>query len=95
MWSLLKRTSAFLPLVISALLLALILVYLARMGNQRLPDEGAEAHLFQLLLPLQILIIAFFAIKWLPRQPKAARAILALQAGATISLLALVHALKL
>ncbi len=95
MWSLLKRTSAFLPLAISGLLLVLIAVYLARMGTARAPDEGAEAHLFQLLMPLQVLIIAFFAFKWLPRKPEPARQILALQVAAVLILLTLVYALHL
>jgi hypothetical protein len=95
MWSLLKRASAFVPLAISGLLLVLILLYLARMGGARQPDEGAEAHLFQLLMPLQVLIIAFFAWKWLPRNPKAARQILAMQISAVVMLLALVRALHL
>ena len=95
MWSLLKRVSAFAPLAISGLLLALILVYVARMGGARQPDEGAEAHLFQLLMPVQLLLIAYFAWKWLPRAPRAARQILALQISAVVMLLVLVRALHL
>lgn len=32
-------------------------------------DEGAAAHIFQLLLAAEVPIAAFFAIKWLPRFP--------------------------
>ncbi len=95
MWSLLKRTSAFLPLAISALLLVLIAVSLVRVGAAGQGDEGAEAHLFQLLLPLELLIMGFFAFKWLPREPQPARKVLALQVGAVLTLLVLVRALHL
>lgn len=95
MWSLLKRTSAFLPVVISGLLLVLLAVYVVRMGAAREHDEGTGAHLFQLLLPLEVLIMAFFAFKWLPREPQPARQVLALQVGAVLTLLLLVRALHL
>jgi hypothetical protein len=95
MWSLLKRASAFVPLAISGLLLVLILIYVARMGGVRLSDEGAEAQLFQLLMPVQVLVIVFFAWKWLPRNPRAARQILALQISAVVTLLVLVRLLRL
>jgi MFS superfamily sulfate permease-like transporter len=54
-------------------------------------DEGTEAHLFQLLLPVQLIVIAFFAFTWLPRAPRQAVAMLALQIAATIALLGAVY----
>jgi hypothetical protein len=36
----------------------------------------------------QVPIVAFFAIKWLPRSPKQALLVLALQAGAVLAALA-------
>ena len=32
------------------------------------PDEGTIAHLWQLLMAGQLPVLAFFAIKWLPRR---------------------------
>jgi hypothetical protein len=57
----------------------------------RQPDEGAGAHLFQLLMPVQLLIIIFFAISWLPKRPKAALQVLALQVTAALAVLAIVY----
>jgi hypothetical protein len=51
-------------------------------------DEGAAAHVFQLLLVVQLPIVAFFAIKWLPRDPRHALYVLALQAAAGLAALA-------
>lgn len=91
---LVKQPSAFLPVAMSLAALALVMVHYAMFGNARQTDEGADAHIFQLLLVLQLPIVAFFAIKWLPRAPQAALAILALQAGAGIAAIATVFFLE-
>jgi preprotein translocase subunit SecY len=54
-------------------------------GVARQADEGAAAHPWQVLMAGQIPVIAFFAIKWLPRTPGQALAVLALQAGAGLA----------
>ena len=76
---LLQRPSALAPVIMSTLALALVLVHLALAGTARQADEGAAAHLFQLLLAGQLPIVAFFALKWLRRMPGPAAAVLALQ----------------
>ena len=43
----------------------------------------------------QLPIIAYFAIRWLPRAPRQALSILAIQAGAALAALAPVYFLKL
>jgi hypothetical protein len=53
-------------------------------------DEGTAAHIFQLLMVVQLPIIAYFALKWLPRAPRQALQILALQAGAALAAIAAV-----
>jgi hypothetical protein len=65
-------------------LIALVLVvgHLALLGTTREVDEGATAHLFQLLIAGQVPVIAFFAIGWLSRLPGAALKVMALQAVA-------------
>jgi len=83
--SLTKRPSAYLPVAMSLVALALVLGYVAVYGckNSGQPqDEGAAAHLFQLLMVLQGPIILFFALKWLPREPREALTVLAFQFGA-------------
>lgn len=76
---LLARPSAIAPVIMSVAALALVLVYLAVAGTARQADEGAAAHVFQLLLVGQLPIVAFFALKWLRRAPGPAFAVLGLQ----------------
>jgi hypothetical protein len=42
-------------------------------------DEGVAAHIWQLLMVLQVAAILLFAALWLPRDPKRAGVMLALQ----------------
>src|SRR5437660_1179973 len=76
---------ARIPLAMSIAALALVLGHIAIFGTARQADEGTAAHLWQLLMAGQIPIIAFFAIKWLPRTPGSALSILALQAVAGLA----------
>lgn len=91
MWKLLKRPEGFLPLAISGSFLALLSAGLSQGTLVRAPDEGAAAHAFQILMPLQFVIVAFCAIRWLPNQRKAALELLALQCAAAIAVLAIVY----
>lgn len=91
MIALLRRPSAFLPLFISAGFLAMFAVGLAQGTLVRSPDEDVGAHLFQILMPAQLFIIAFFAFRWVPLRPKSALAVLALQLAAAVTVLAIVY----
>ena len=92
--SLLRQPSAFIPLLMSAAALALIIGYLVtgphaphlvtENGVTR-ADEGPAARLWQLLMGLQLPIILYFAAQWLPREPKAALSILGLQLAAGVA----------
>jgi len=90
-----KQPSAFLPVAMSMAALATLLGHVVLFGVVREADEGTAAHIFQLLMASQVPIIAFFAIKWLPRTPKQALQILALQVGAALAALAPVFFLNL
>lgn len=92
MAGLLKRPSAFLPLLMSSVVLAFIIAGMAAHGTLQQPDEGAGAHLFQLLMPAQIPIIIFFALAWLPRDRVHALQILTLQCATFVGIFALVFA---
>jgi hypothetical protein len=74
--------------------LAAVFIHIALHGVARQADEGAAAHLWQLLMAAQIPIIAFFAIRWLPQNPKYALAVLALQMLAALAALAPVYLLR-
>ena len=90
-----RQFSAFLPIVMSLLALALVLGHIALFGISHEADEGTAAHLWQLLMALQIPIIAFFAIKYLPQNPKQALLVLACQIAAALAACAPVFLLKL
>jgi len=92
---LMKNPSAFLPIAMSFAALATVLIYVAMFGVARQADEGTAAHIWQILIATQIPIIAVFIIKWLPRNPIKALAVLALQGGAALAALAPVFLLKL
>jgi hypothetical protein len=68
--------------------LATIVWFVAAHGVVRQPDEGAQAHLWQLLVAGQFPLIAYFAIRWLPIAGRPALAVLAMQAAA-VALLAI------
>lgn len=91
----LKRPSAFLPVAMSLVALVVVLAHVAIFGAAREADEGAAAHLWQLLMAAQLPLLVFFAIRWLPRSPKQAMLVLVLQASAAVAALAPVYFLNL
>lgn len=86
-----KQPSALLPVAMSLAALALVLGHIALVGTEPQPDEGTAAHLWQLLMASQLPVIAYFAIKWLPRTPRQALLMLALQACAALAAVAPVY----
>lgn len=93
--TIMKQPSAFLPLAMSLTALAMVLGYVARYGVARQADEGAVAHLWQILMAGQMPIVLYFAVKWLPRAPRQTLYVIGQQAGAALASLALVFFLGL
>jgi hypothetical protein len=89
--SLIKQPSAMLPMAMSLAALALVLGHAAIHGVVHEADEGAAAHIFQLLMAAQVPFVAYFALKWLPRVPGTTLGVLALQAGAALAAFAAVY----
>lgn len=83
--ALLKRPSAIMPVAMSVAALAIVIGYAAMFGTARQADEGTAAHIWQLLMAGQLPVIAFFAIKWLPTEPRPTLLVLALQVGAALA----------
>lgn len=81
----LKQPSAFLPIAMSLLALGTVLLSVAIHGTAPQTDEGAGAHIWQLLMAAQIPIVLFFTIKWVPQSPRQALPILALQIVAALA----------
>jgi hypothetical protein len=90
-----KRPSAWLPVLMSVTALAIVLLHIIRYGTAREADEGTSAHLWQILMAGQLPISAFFAIRWLPQNPRPALLVLAIQAIAGIAALSPVYYLGL
>lgn len=85
--TMIRHPSAFLPVAMSIAALALVLGHVALTGAAHEADEGTTAHIFQLLIAAQLPLVAFFAIKWLPRIPRTSLWVLAVQAVAILAAL--------
>ena len=92
--AMLKHPSAFLPIMMSLGALSTVVIYVAFRGTEPQPDEGAAAHIWQLLMAAQVPIVFFFAVKWLPRSPRQGAIALVLQAGAAGAALLPVYLLR-
>ena len=93
--STLRQPSAFLPVAMSLVALALVLGHVALFGVVHEADEGTVAHVWQILMAMQVPIMAFFAIMYVPQKPKQALLVLALQIAAALTACTPVFFLKL
>lgn len=92
--SVVKMPSVAVPITMSLLALAVVVIHIVGSGIARQADEGTAAHIWQLLMVGQIPVLLFFAVKWLPKIPKIALYVLALQAAAIGASMAPVFILK-
>jgi len=96
MCSIIKKPSAWIPIAMSLIVLITMLICFAIFGVPvRQHDEGTGAHLFQIWLVLEVLMVSFFAIKWLPQRPKQALLVLVIQIIAALIACAPVFYFKL
>jgi len=86
--TMIRRPSAFGPILMSLAALSIVLVFLAVHGPAPQKDEGAAAHIWQLLMVCQLPMIAFFAVNWIPQLPKQAIEVLGLQLLAAVAAMA-------
>ena len=93
--TLLKQPTAFVPLTMSSIAIATLIIHIARFGVTREADEGAAAHIWQLMMGLQVPVIAFFVVQWLPRAPRSAFVVLGVQLLFALAALAPVYFLHL
>jgi len=89
-----RHWSAYLPLAMGLAGLALIFGHIAS-GGGRETDEGAAAHIWQLLMVAQLPLVGIFAITWLPQAPRMALLILALQVAVVFANLAALRTFNL
>jgi hypothetical protein len=89
-----KRPSAFLPIVMSLIAMAVVIVHIAFSGTAPQEDEGTAAHIWQLMMAAQIPFVAFFLIRWMPIAPRSALLVLAAQIAAALTALLPIFLLK-
>ena len=96
MMPLLKKPSAWVPMAIPLAFFAYIVIVISVFGiGERQEDEGTGAHLFQLWLILEPIMLGYFALTYVPREPKNALIILALQIAASLLPISAVFSLGL
>jgi hypothetical protein len=84
-----RHPSALISIAMSLIAVALVIGPIPLYGVPvREADEGTITHLWQILMVGQLPVLAFFAIKWLPRAPRQALAVLGLEAGAVLASMA-------
>ena len=89
-----RRPSALMPLAMSGAAPAVVVGHIAVAGIARQADEGTAARLWQSMMAGQVPVVAYFAARWLPRAPRQALVVLALQAAAALAALTPVYLLN-
>ena len=77
-----RRPSGFIPVLMSLGALGVVIVSIATGGAVRQADEGAAAHLFQLLIVAELPLLAFFIARRLRQNVWAVLTVSAIQAAA-------------
>lgn len=90
-----RQPSALVPLGMAMTALAVVLVHIAVYGAAREADEGPTAHIWQLLMVAQLPALLVFGVRWLPKAPKQAMAVMALLVVAILAAMAPVFLLHL
>jgi hypothetical protein len=85
-----QQPSAYIPLAMSLTALASGLGHVAFYGIVHEPDEGAVAHIWQLLMAGHLPVVLYFAVKWLPKAARQTLLVLAMLAAALLANLAAV-----
>jgi hypothetical protein len=90
-----RKPLAFIPIVFSLSALAMTTMVLTVNGVVHEADEGADAHLFQVLMVASFITSAAFVIRWFVRDPWQTLRILAIQIVVALAALAPVFYFKL
>ncbi len=80
--TMLRHPTGYVPLALSGIAVLTIVVHVVVAGTAPQADEGTAAHIWQLVMVLQLPALAVFAIRWLPEAPRQALAVLGLQLAA-------------
>ena len=77
-----RQPSGFMPVVLSLAALALVLGTIATAGVARQPDEGAAAHIYQLLIAAQLPLLCLFMLRSVRKDVRAGLVIASIQVAA-------------
>jgi hypothetical protein len=83
-----RQPSALVPMAMALTALAVVMIHIALYGAAREADEGSTAHIWQLLMVAQLPALLVFGIRWLPKAPKQAVAVLAVLVAAILAAMA-------
>lgn len=86
-----KSFTAAFPVATSLVLLGMVLGRAALFGAVHDTDEGTAAHIFQLFMPLDLAVMVWFALEWLPKQRREALQVVAIQVAAAAAVFAGVY----
>ncbi len=90
-----RHWAAWAPVAMSGAALAVVLGHIALYGTARQPDEGAAAHIWQLLMAGQAPFMLFFLARALRRSPAHAFTVIGIQLFAALAAIAPVWLLHL
>jgi hypothetical protein len=80
----LRQPIVLFPLFCSFAGLALVIGHASVYGVVHEADEGAAAHIFQILMVVQAPVLILFLLRWLPRAPWKTLRLLTVEAGAML-----------
>lgn len=86
-----KKPSALLAMGVPLVALGVVLGHVAVYGLVHEADEGAAAHMWQLLMVAEAALVIYFARQWVPRARKQALRVLAAVGSVMLANLAAVY----
>ena len=89
--TLINHPLALTPLFMSLSALLIVIAHVAIFGPSKGGNEGTTAQAFQVLIAGQTPLVAYFAVKYLPRSPGQALGVITLQIIATLPAFAAVY----
>ena len=90
-----RQPSAIFPMAMSIAALTAVLIRLVAIGVAPHIDEGATAHIWQMLMAVQVPVMAWFLFQWFRKAPRLTLGIFAIQATLAVVALAPVYILRL
>ncbi|HEY4228243.1 MAG TPA: hypothetical protein VGM49_07875 [Candidatus Limnocylindrales bacterium] len=77
--TIIRKPSAFVPIVMSSIAILLVVTQVVAVGIAPQADEGTAAHIWQLLMVIQLPVIAYFGVRYVPIAPEEGSMVLATQ----------------